>query len=150
MKYVVEIFWTMDTKGYTEVLRMMVDFKRPRLNITASQSLGTLDYRQRPGIQLSAVGSRTILERSDGTSHTSMDTRSWCPISWKVKFHCSRCYEIMVRHLKLRKSNSMSKKYLIFPLHPDTIWARREWRKFMDMDRTPPQPYLPPKNWIIM
>ena len=66
----------MDTKGYTDVLRMMVDFKRPGLNIRASQNLGTLDYRQRPGIQLSALGSRTILERSDRTSHITMDTRS--------------------------------------------------------------------------
>ena len=54
---------TMDTNGYThtqthtrthtiyiEVLRMLVDFKRPGLKKRVSPSLETLDYGQCPGL----------------------------------------------------------------------------------------------------
>lgn len=52
------------------------DFKRPGFRIRESQSMGRLDYRQRLGLQSSAMGSRTILARSDGANHTPGDTRS--------------------------------------------------------------------------
>lgn len=58
-----------------------MDFKRPGFIIEGSQILRTLDYRKRLGTQSSALGSRTIIERSFGARHTSVDIISRCPVS---------------------------------------------------------------------
>lgn len=53
----------MDGKEYAqEVLRMLVDFKRTGFRKSGFQSLGTLDYWQRPDLQSPAVDFRQHLK----------------------------------------------------------------------------------------
>ena len=74
IKYIVDLFRAMGTKGFTEFLRVLVNSKRTDFRVRGSQILGTLDSRQRLGLYSLALGSRTIVGRSE--CHTSVDTRS--------------------------------------------------------------------------